>query len=92
MSSGFVSGGTIDAPIERSKEWLLAQQELEETRRRKAEEAKRSDGKSLYETLEANKGNTTPARPVSSLVPKLSKTPALMKHTTHISHLPTSAS
>ncbi len=56
MSSGFVSGGTADAPIERSDEWLAAQEELEATRRRKAEELRQSGGRSLYETLEANKG------------------------------------
>ena len=39
MSSGFVSGGTTDAPIERSDEWLAAQLELEAARRRKADEA-----------------------------------------------------
>lgn len=56
MSSGFVSGGTIDAPIERSDEWLAAQAELEANRARKAAEARQNDGRSLYETLEANKG------------------------------------
>ena len=56
MSSGFVSGGTTDAPIERSDEWLTAQQEIEASRKRKAEESRQSGGRSLYETLEANKG------------------------------------
>ncbi|CAG8977863.1 hypothetical protein HYALB_00001740 [Hymenoscyphus albidus] len=56
MSSGFVSGGTTDAPIERSDEWLEAQKELD----RKAEEARQArqqDGKTsnLFETLQANK-------------------------------------
>ncbi|RDL42285.1 Uncharacterized protein BP5553_02264 [Venustampulla echinocandica] len=55
MSSGFVSGGTADAPIERSDEWLAAQQEIEANHRRKAEQARQADGKSLFETLEANK-------------------------------------
>ncbi|KAF4633808.1 hypothetical protein G7Y89_g4303 [Cudoniella acicularis] len=55
MSSGFVSGGTTDVPIERSDEWLEAQKEIEANRRRKAEQAAQSDGKSLFETLEANK-------------------------------------
>lgn len=59
MSSGFVSGGTVDAPIERSDEWLAAQKELEASRQRKAELARHTDGKSLYETLEANKGTAT---------------------------------
>jgi len=57
MSSGFVSGGTTDAPIERNDEWLAAQEELEATRQRKAEEFRQSSGRSLYETLEANKGS-----------------------------------
>ncbi|OBT52542.1 hypothetical protein VE04_06360 [Pseudogymnoascus sp. 24MN13] len=56
MSSGFVSGGTTDAPIERSDEWLAAQVELEANRRRKADEAAaQNSGRSLFETLEANK-------------------------------------
>jgi hypothetical protein len=58
MSSRFVSGGTADAPIERDAEWLAAQQELEANRQRKAEQARQADGRSLYETLEANKGTT----------------------------------
>jgi hypothetical protein len=56
MSSGFVSGGTNDEPIKRSDEWLVAQQELDANRQRKAIEARQSDGRSLFETLEANKG------------------------------------
>lgn len=56
MSSGFVSGGTTDAPIERSDEWRAAQEELEATRRRKAEELRQNNGRSLFETLEANRG------------------------------------
>lgn len=57
MSSGFVSGGTVDAPIERSDEWLAAQTEIEANRQRKLDEqARQSDGRGLYETLEANKG------------------------------------
>ncbi|KAK0660047.1 Protein FAM192A [Lasiodiplodia hormozganensis] len=55
MSSGFVSGGTNDQPIERDAEWLQAQQELEAQRRRKEDEGKQNDGKSLYEVLQANK-------------------------------------
>ncbi|EKG19502.1 NEFA-interacting nuclear protein NIP30 [Macrophomina phaseolina MS6] len=47
MSSGFVSAGTTDQPIERDADWLKAQQELEAERRRKAEEANPNDGKSL---------------------------------------------
>ena len=59
MSSGFVSGGTIDKPIERDDEWLKAEQELEEIRKRKDELARKNDGKSLYEVLQQNKGNYT---------------------------------
>lgn len=55
MSSGFVSAGTNEAPVERDDEWLKAQQELEEERRRKAEIGKQTDGKSLYEVLQQNK-------------------------------------
>lgn len=55
MSSGFVSGGTIDEPTERDVEWRRAQQELEEERRRKAELGKQNDGKSLFEVLQQNK-------------------------------------
>jgi hypothetical protein len=60
MSSGFVSGGTTDAPIERDDAWKAAQQELEAARRLKAEQTRQSDGRSLFETLEANKGTTKP--------------------------------
>lgn len=55
MSSGFVSAGTNEAPVERDDEWVKAQQELEEERRRKAEIGKQNDGKSLYEVLQQNK-------------------------------------
>lgn len=55
MSSGFVSGGTIDEPTERDDEWRRAQQELEDERRRKVELGKQNDGKSLFEVLEQNK-------------------------------------
>lgn len=56
MSSGFVAGGTADAPIERSDEWLTAQKEIDANAVRKAEAARQTEGKSLFETLEANKG------------------------------------
>ena len=56
MSSGFVSGGTADAPIERSDEWLVAQKEIDANAVRKAEAARQTEGRSLFETLEANKG------------------------------------
>lgn len=57
MSSGFVKEG---APAERDAAWLQAEAELEETRRRKAEQARQADGKGLYEALQANRGNTMP--------------------------------
>lgn len=59
MSSGFVSGGTIDNPAERDDAWHKAQEELAETRRRK-EESQQHEGKSLYEVLQANKGGCSP--------------------------------
>lgn len=59
MSSGFVSGGTIDNPTERDDAWLQAQAELEENRRRKEQEGQQDGGKSLFEVLQANKGGYT---------------------------------
>lgn len=56
MSSGFVSGGTSDEPIERNGEWLKVQQELEAKRKQKIEDGKQEGGKSLYEVLQQNKG------------------------------------
>lgn len=57
MSSGFVSGGTTDAPIERDDKWLAVQLEIERERREKKDKEKAAaEGKSLFETLEANKG------------------------------------
>ncbi|KAF9885956.1 hypothetical protein FE257_012131 [Aspergillus nanangensis] len=55
MSSGFVSAGTDQQPVERDDEWLRAQNELEDERRRKAELGRQDGGKSLYEVLEQNK-------------------------------------
>ncbi|KAL8863131.1 MAG: hypothetical protein Q9178_000505 [Gyalolechia marmorata] len=55
MSSGFVSGGTTDKPIERDDEWLKAQQEIEANRRKKEEEGRQEGGKSLFEILQNNK-------------------------------------
>ncbi len=61
MSSGFVPGGTNDAPIQRDDAWLAAQLELEAERKKKADAQKAmSEGKSLFETLEANKGPLAP--------------------------------
>lgn len=58
MSSGFVSGGTADAPVERDDEWKQAQREIEEKRREKEELGRQNEGKSLFEVLQANKGDT----------------------------------
>ncbi|RDW76362.1 PSME3-interacting protein [Aspergillus mulundensis] len=55
MSSGFVSAGTDQEPVERDDEWLRVQKELEEERRRKAELGKQEGGKSLYDVLQQNK-------------------------------------
>ena len=61
MSSGFVSGGTIDNLAERDDAWRAAQQEIEEKRRQKEDEGRhQNDGKSLFEVLQANKGEYTP--------------------------------
>jgi len=57
MSSGFVSGGTADQPLERDDEWRKAQQEIEERHRRKEEESRQGGEKSLYEILQNNKGD-----------------------------------
>lgn len=55
--SRFVSAGTGEEPPERDDEWLQAQKELDENRRRKEEASREQDGKSLYEVLQANKGS-----------------------------------
>lgn len=57
MSSGFVSGGTVERPVERDDAWLQAQKDVEETRRRKEEESRQEGGKTLYEVLQQNKGD-----------------------------------
>jgi hypothetical protein len=55
MSSGFVSGGTVDNPTERDDEWRKAQAELEAARKAKADLAAQHNGKSLFEILQENK-------------------------------------
>ena len=66
MADRFVSGGTAEEPPERDEEWLAAQKELDSKaqQRRQAESNQGSGlqegGKTLYETLQANKGSTTP--------------------------------
>lgn len=67
MSSGFVSGGTTENPVERDDEWLKAQQEVEANRRKKEEAGRQQDGRSLYEVLQNNKGDC------SSRLPRLSQ-------------------
>lgn len=65
MSSGFVSGGTTEKPMERDDAWLQAQKDIEETRRRKEEESQQEGGKTLYEVLQQNKGEyISPCCPV----------------------------
>ncbi|CZT16659.1 uncharacterized protein RCC_02494 [Ramularia collo-cygni] len=53
--SRFVSGGTNEEPTERDEAWIAAQAEIEARRAEKSAQAQQSDGKSLYETLQANK-------------------------------------
>ncbi|THY33241.1 hypothetical protein D6D00_01047 [Aureobasidium pullulans] len=53
--SRFVSGGTVDKPTERDDEWLKAQEQIEAVRRKKEDESRQHEGKSLYEVLQANK-------------------------------------
>lgn len=57
--SRFVSAGTDEEPTERDEAWLKAQQEIEAKRQAKIEIGKQEGGKSLYETLQANKGDFT---------------------------------
>lgn len=44
--------------MERDEAWLKAQQEIEARAREKADLGKQDDGKSLYEKLQANKGDS----------------------------------
>lgn len=55
MSSGFVSGGTNEEPIERDDEWQRVQQELEKERKSKADLGNQGDGRSLFDVLQQNK-------------------------------------
>jgi len=55
MSSGFVSGGSLEKPIERDDAWKRAQDELEADRKRKADLEKEHGGKTLFEVLQSNK-------------------------------------
>ncbi|PSN72934.1 hypothetical protein BS50DRAFT_629030 [Corynespora cassiicola Philippines] len=55
MSSGFVSGGTVDEPTERDDAWREAQAEIERKHLEKQQQAVDNGGKSLYEVLQDNK-------------------------------------
>ena len=59
MASRFVSGGTNEEPTERDDAWLKAQKEIEAKRQQTASASPQDSGKSLYETLQANKGDFT---------------------------------
>ena len=56
VMSRFVSGGTDEQPTQRDEAWLKAQQDLDAAAIAKQEAARAGSGKSLYETLQANKG------------------------------------
>lgn len=68
MSSGFVSAGTNEEPVERDDAWLRVQKELEEERRRKAEAGQQKDGKSLFEVLQQNKSELDKIFPIPRMV------------------------
>lgn len=55
--SRFVASGTNDEPTERDEAWLEAQKKIEATRQAKPKIGEQEGGKSLYETLQANKGD-----------------------------------
>lgn len=69
MSSGFVSGGTTEKPIERDDAWLQAQKDIEQTRRKKEEESRQEGGKTLYEVLQQNKGGCLHTTRLSNVLP-----------------------
>jgi len=56
--SRFVAGGTNDEPIERGDAWLKAQQDIEAARAKTVQDGRQEGGKTLYETLQANKGDS----------------------------------
>lgn len=56
--SRFVSAGGADEPSGRDEAWLEAERKIEATRtQKKPDVGQQDDGKSLYETLQANKGD-----------------------------------
>ena len=57
MSSGFVPSGNVSNPTSRDEEWTKAQSDLDAARRRKEELSQQQDGKTLYEVLQANRGD-----------------------------------
>ena len=56
--SRFVS--ELDKQTKPNDEWVKAEREIEESRKRKADAGRQEDGKSLYDVLQANKGTFTP--------------------------------
>ena len=60
-----MSAGTSEQPVQ-NDDWVRAQQQIEEASRAKAKEGQQADGKSLYETLQANKGACTHALAIST--------------------------
>jgi hypothetical protein len=55
--SRFVSAGSTDDPSEHDEAWLKAHEAIEATGKKKTEIGQQEGGKSLYETLQANKGD-----------------------------------
>ncbi|EAS27678.3 uncharacterized protein CIMG_10283 [Coccidioides immitis RS] len=55
MSSGFISAGATEYTPGNDEEWQRVKKELEESRKRKAEQGTQEGGKSLYEILQQNK-------------------------------------
>ncbi|KMP09649.1 hypothetical protein CIRG_09819 [Coccidioides immitis RMSCC 2394] len=55
MSSGFISAGATEYTPGNDEEWQRVKKELEESRKRKAEQGTQDGGKSLYEILQQNK-------------------------------------
>lgn len=62
MASRFVSGGTNEEPTERDEAWLTAQKQIDaKALEKKLKPGEQEGGKSLYETLQANKGDFAPS-------------------------------
>lgn len=56
--SRFVAAGATDEPSKEDDEWAEAQRKIDATRQPKPRLGEQEDGKSLYDTLQANKGDT----------------------------------